>query len=306
MPYSGNNLKDLSLFLLLFSVVAMTVLSSYSNNKVGGEHNFNARAQVMENPQQQPLSSLTTPPQTGTMPAIKITSHSNGQQVKAGPLTISGTSSDTTSTNCEVYADWNDNMPFGKAVAAGPGGPDDYSKWVFTYSSGYHMIQNGTNNLTSKISCVDGPTSLAKWYSINLIGVDGLPSTDSTINQAITAGLAPTSPSPPVLPLPTPSQVVGELNEEDDESNENDDSDSDDNNEGNEEDNNEEDENSSGSEDEDSGDSRDEENGGAGDNGGDDDDGDNAGDGGDGADGADGSDGGNGGGGEVDIPSLFN
>src|SRR5688500_7046903 len=98
----------------------MTVLSSYSNNKVGGEHNFNARAQVMENPQQQPLSSLTTPPQTGTMPAIKITSHSNGQQVKAGPLTISGTSSDTTSTNCEVYADWNDNMPFGKAVAAGP------------------------------------------------------------------------------------------------------------------------------------------------------------------------------------------
>lgn len=168
------------------------------------------------------------------------------------------------------------------------------------------MIQNGTNNLTSKISCVDGPTSLAKWYSINLIGVDGLPSPDSTINQAITAGLAPTSPSPPVLPLPTPSQVVGELNEEDDESNENDDSDSDDNNEGNEEDNNEEDENSSGSEDEDSGDSRDEENGGAGDDGGDDDDGDNAGDGGDGADGADGSDGGNGGGGEVDIPSLFN
>jgi hypothetical protein len=265
-------LKDLSLFVILFSVVAMTVFSSYSNSGVGGEHRINAQAQVIENSQQ--------PPQTGTLPAIKITSHSNGQQVKSGHLTISGTSSDTTSTNCEVYADWNDSMPYGKVIAAGPGGADDYSKWIFLYSSGNHLIQNGTNNLTSKISCIDGPTNLTKWYSINLIGVDGLPSTDSTINQAITAGLPPTSPpsppSPPVLPLSAPSQpdvtsfppdpVGEELSEEeadeDDESNDN-------------EDNNEEDENGSGSEDEDSGNNGDEESGDADGNGGDNDDGDN-------------------------------
>jgi hypothetical protein len=70
---------------------------------------FNVQAQVLEDsqqPQQQAPSSLTTPPpQTGTMPAIKITSHGSGQQVKAGPLTISGTSSDTPLTDCEVYAD---------------------------------------------------------------------------------------------------------------------------------------------------------------------------------------------------------
>jgi hypothetical protein len=62
-------------------------------------------------------------------------------------------------------------MPFKKAVATGPGGPDDYSKWTFTYDSGYHLISNGTNNLTSKISCADGPTNLTKWNSINLIGI---------------------------------------------------------------------------------------------------------------------------------------
>lgn len=63
----------------------MTILSSYSSN-FGGKHNFNVQAQVLEDsqqPQQQAPSSLTTPPQTGTMPAIKITSHSSGQEVKA-------------------------------------------------------------------------------------------------------------------------------------------------------------------------------------------------------------------------------
>ena len=266
MPYSGNDLKDLSLFVILFSVVMLTLLSSYFSNKVSIEHNFNAQAQVIDNgPQsQQPsVPPLTTQTQTGTMPTIKITSHSSGQQVEVGPLTIAGTSSDTPSIDCDVYADWNDNKPFGKAVAAGPGGTDDYSKWTFTYNSGYHMIQNGTNNLTSKISCVEGPTNLTKWSSVNLIGVNGSDS-DSTINQAITTGLPP-PPSPIGLPLPTPNQagvtsssldpVVGEANEEDEESNEDDDDDFDDSNVENEDDSDEEDEeDNNGSGGEDSGD----------------------------------------------------
>jgi len=274
MGHILDNLKDLSFFLISFSLVLMTVLSSYSSN-IGIEHNLNTQAQTPENnqlPQQQLLSSLTTPPQTGTMPAIKITSHSSGQQVKVGPLTISGTSSDTLSTDCEVYADWNDNMPFRKAVAAGPGGPDDYSKWTFTYNNSYHLIQNGTNNLTSKISCADGPTNLTKWNSVNLIGVN---SSDSgpAISQAITGGLTPSLPSPSsTTALPTPSQagitsspldpVVGEVEEENEE---NDDSESDNSN---------DDEDNNSSEDGDSGDNGDDENGDGDDDDGDDDDGD--------------------------------
>src|SRR5918999_6537615 len=154
----------------------------------------------------QTLPSSTTPVTVGMMPAIEITSHISGQQVKTGPLTISGTSSDTSATNCQVYADWNDNMPFGKAVATGPGGPDDYSTWTFTYGNDYHPIKNGTNNLTSKISCDDGSTPLTKWSSINLVGVN---SSDpgSVISQAITSGNP--SPSPPVgLPLPALNQPI--------------------------------------------------------------------------------------------------
>ena len=107
---------------------------------------------------------------------IKITSPSTGQQVPVGELTISGTSTDNATTDCTVYADWNNTKPFQTAVATGPGGLDDYSTWTFTYTDDYHLITNGTNNLTSKLSCIDesngGTANLTKNYSVNVIGVN--------------------------------------------------------------------------------------------------------------------------------------
>ena len=107
---------------------------------------------------------------------VKITSPSTGQQVPAGELTISGTSTDNATTDCTVYADWNNTKPFQTAIATGPAGVNDYSKWTFTYTDDYHLITNGTNNLTSKLSCVDDSTgsstaNLTKNYSVNVIGV---------------------------------------------------------------------------------------------------------------------------------------
>src|SRR5918992_3125682 len=107
---------------------------------------------------------------------IKITSPSTGQEVPVGELTISGTSTDNATTDCTVYADWNNTKPFQTAVATGPGGLDDYSTWTFTYTDDYHLITNGTNNLTSKLSCIDesngGTANLTKNYSVNVIGVN--------------------------------------------------------------------------------------------------------------------------------------
>ena len=99
------------------------------------------------------------------------------QQVPIGELTISGTSADDATTDCTVYADWNDQKPFQKALATGPGGVNDYSTWTFTYTDKYHLITNGTNNLTSKLSClnnvVDGSSAanITKYYSIDVIGI---------------------------------------------------------------------------------------------------------------------------------------
>ena len=101
---------------------------------------------------------------------IKITSPSTGQQVPVGELTISGISTDNATTDCTVYADWNDQKPFQKAVATGPGGVNDYSTWNFTYTKNYNIITNGTNNLTSKLSCLSSPANVTKWNSVNVTG----------------------------------------------------------------------------------------------------------------------------------------
>src|SRR5215213_10768273 len=103
--------------------------------------------------------------------SIKITSPSTGQQVPIGQLTISGRSTDNPTIDCTVYADWNNTKPFQKAIATGPGGVNDYSTWSFTYTDKYHLITNGTNELTSKLSCISNPTNLTKWNSITVTGV---------------------------------------------------------------------------------------------------------------------------------------
>src|SRR5919112_1358507 len=105
--------------------------------------------------------------------SIKIISPSTGQQVPVGQLTISGTSTDNPTTDCTVYADWNNTKPFQKAMATGPGGVNDYSTWAFTYTDKYHLITNGTNNLTSKLSCLNNngaAANITKSYSVNVIG----------------------------------------------------------------------------------------------------------------------------------------
>ena len=104
---------------------------------------------------------------------VKITSPKINQTVPIGELTIHGTSSDGSDTNCQVYVDWNDAKPMQIVTGVGPGGPNDYSNWTFTYTSNYHLISEGTNELTSKISC-NGNSSVGnittKYYSINVTG----------------------------------------------------------------------------------------------------------------------------------------
>jgi len=65
--------------------------------------------------------------------SVKITSHSDGQTVPVGKLTIWGISNDNPERNCIVYVDWNDKKPFQQVRTTGPGGIDDFSEWFFRY-----------------------------------------------------------------------------------------------------------------------------------------------------------------------------
>ena len=111
-------------------------------------------------------------PQKPTI-AVKINSPSVGQEVPVGELNITGTSTDNAATDCKVYVDWNDQKPFQNATATGPGGANDYSTWTFIYTDKYYLIQEGLNELTAKLSCIDNNNGakVTKWYSVNIVEV---------------------------------------------------------------------------------------------------------------------------------------
>jgi hypothetical protein len=129
-------------------------------------------------------STKTVPPSVG----VKILSPVSGKDVPVGNLTIFGVSTDNEKSDCTVLVDWNDEKPFQEAKAAGPYGNDDYSSWTFTYSPSYHTIENGINDLTSKLECLENSKVTTKWHSINVTGVvttDAYPISTSVLHDPL-------------------------------------------------------------------------------------------------------------------------
>ncbi|HEY7109773.1 MAG TPA: hypothetical protein VH415_10115, partial [Nitrososphaeraceae archaeon] len=60
---------------------------------------------------------------------VKITYPKANSTIPIGILTINGTSSDTTQTDCKVFVDWNDLKPMQNVTPAGINGTNDYSSW---------------------------------------------------------------------------------------------------------------------------------------------------------------------------------
>jgi hypothetical protein len=189
-----NNNKQLFASLVLGIIILLFGIFSTAITSPSSYLSAQQQQQQMQNG-----TTTTTSSATSVGIGVKITSPARDQQVPVGSLKISGTSTDNaTSNDCTVYALWDDLKPYQKVEPTGPSGTDDYSNWTFTYTSAYHLITNGTNQLTAKISCLASPSSsstttvgsssssnLTKWYSIN---VTGMP-----INQ--TSNTAPTAAS---------------------------------------------------------------------------------------------------------------
>jgi hypothetical protein len=148
---------------------------------------INCYAYAQETPGKQNVTGQqagnTTQPQ-----GVKITSPKAGEQVPVGKLTISGISSDNTNTDCKVSVNINDQKPYQNTTATGPSGENDYSKWTLRSTSDSQMIKEGINDLTSKLSCINNPFNLTKFYSINVTGI--LAASENTTSFMI--------PTPPV------------------------------------------------------------------------------------------------------------
>jgi hypothetical protein len=143
--------------LLAISFVAVTIIDSPAI--VGAQ----SQNQILSNAN----ANVTGPHKVG----VKIIYPSQNSTVPVGRLIINGTSSDTPTINCKVFADWNDLKPMQNVTAKGQGGPNDYSRWTYTYNESYHNITAGINELTSKITCYDDTTNMTKkYYSLNVTG----------------------------------------------------------------------------------------------------------------------------------------
>lgn len=150
---------------LIVAIVFGVVLSIFFGHVILAAPEANAQQQILPN----------TNTNTSSL-GVKITSPAKGQQVPIGGLTISGTSTDDPVDNCQVSIILNGVKPYQETNATGPGSESgkatDYSTWKYTFTPSYAVIKEGVNKITSKISCSPSkPTSLAKWYSVNVTGV---------------------------------------------------------------------------------------------------------------------------------------
>lgn len=98
-------------------------------------------------------------------PSVKVVYPTTGQQINPNnnTLTFRGTSSDNSTSNCEVSIILNNIKPYQPTL---PIKEKDYSSWTFDPSPLYTPIKEGQNKVTAKISCIASPVNNTKWYSV--------------------------------------------------------------------------------------------------------------------------------------------
>ena len=145
--------------LLAFGILVFALWSNVAAYAQNGTAAANGTTSSQKSSSQQRISK------------IKITSPIRGQQVPAGKdLTVSGTSIDNATSNCQVSVIVNNVKPYQNATAAGTGGAADYSKWNFVLTSKYTTIKPGQNKVTAKFECTNNPDSKG-FSSVNVNGV---------------------------------------------------------------------------------------------------------------------------------------
>ncbi|HZD36682.1 MAG TPA: hypothetical protein VE130_15870, partial [Nitrososphaeraceae archaeon] len=154
--------------------------------------NSNNQTNISSQSEQENLTSVTNDTQSSNMsgilsnssvigenaslnPQVKIISHSKGQEVPVGTLSVNGISSDNSASACDVYVLLNGIKPYQKVTPIGQSGSNngnkDYSLWNFTFLPTYGLITEGDNKMTAKITCITGSENATKFNSLNVTGV---------------------------------------------------------------------------------------------------------------------------------------
>ncbi|MDQ3839527.1 MAG: hypothetical protein M3297_09700 [Thermoproteota archaeon] len=132
---------------------------------------------------------------------VTIESPAENQTVPTNSsLTITGTSSDNATTDCDVSVVLNSKTPYQKALPINGSDTMDYSNWTFTFIPSYGVPKDGENEMTSRISCLAYPNNYTKFSSINVTGT-----AESSSSLQVQQG---------TLQQPQPQQQQGTLSQE--------------------------------------------------------------------------------------------
>jgi hypothetical protein len=152
---------------------------------------------------------------------VTITYPDAKQEVPVGNLTLYGTSSDDASRSCHILILLNDDKPYQSALATGPEGKDDYSRWTFTFDPYSSLIKQGKNEIVSKIVCIpQGVTNSnnnlpASYNKINVTGSSGIyQQTDSSSSSSNGPAINQILP-PELVETPTNTPAYEELTQND-------------------------------------------------------------------------------------------
>lgn len=156
----------LSTFVLLSGVVLSTHAQILPQNN-------NPAATTPEpistsSPVKNPYGIRITDPTNGKQFFINGTNYYNddGQKLSVKGFSVANSGN---LTNCDVSLVTNNKFPYQPANGTGPQGKDDYSKWSYTFGSKYANLHEGSNKITSKLTCESG--SAKAYYSVNITGV---------------------------------------------------------------------------------------------------------------------------------------
>jgi hypothetical protein len=105
-------------------------------------------------------------------------------------LTVSGTSIENATSNCQVSIRVNKVRPYQlvASAAAGTGGTADYSKRSFVLTSKYTTVKPGDNRVTANYQCANNP-ALTSFSTVNVIGVPAMISVNKAHSTTILAAL---------------------------------------------------------------------------------------------------------------------
>ena len=158
--------------------------------------NYNANIQVLA---QQNTSASTTNSSVPTVSdtvsnttklsgGVKIISPDKGDLVPLNSnnsLVIKGVSKDNVTSDCDVSIIVNNVKPYQNVKPTGIQGDNDYSNWQYTLASNYTNINEGSNKITSKILCLDGPQKLQAFYSVNITATNFTQAQLSSYNMSL-------------------------------------------------------------------------------------------------------------------------